>query len=289
MNWTTGNLRRAKLRIMSDPELKGMLVRSGWNEIVFDLDGDGAADVSFLDENGDGNIDTVAIDMTGSGEFNLYLHDSDDNGIPDTILWADDGAPELEVLAMGEGVERGLIDVGAKVYSRLIAEDFLNDEVHVSLEEMSEYLKGNLSELISEVQKVIDSAGIEKVAYFIENAETYYLATVEADQPRVRPFGTVLVYDGKLYILTGKTKDVSRQIAANPKVELCAFKEGIWLRLAGELVNDDSRDVKMMMLDKYPHLQNMYNAEDDNTQVLYFKDATATFSSFTAGPEVIQF
>ncbi|MCR5789564.1 MAG: pyridoxamine 5'-phosphate oxidase family protein [Lachnospiraceae bacterium] len=130
---------------------------------------------------------------------------------------------------------------------------------------------------------------MEKVAYFIENAETYYLATVEADQPRVRPFGTVLVYDGKLYILTGKTKDVSRQIAANPKVELCAFKEGIWLRLAGELVNDDSRDVKMMMLDKYPHLQNMYNAEDDNTQVLYFKDATATFSSFTAGPEVIQF
>ena len=288
MNWTSGNLRKAKLRIMSAPELKEMLVRSGWNEIVFDLDGDGSADVSFLDENGDGNIDTVAIDMTGSGEFNLYLHDSDDNGIPDMILWADDGAAELQILATGEGVERELIGVGAKVYSMLTADEFLNEDIHVSLEELSDYLKNNLADLIEEVKKIIEDNGLEKVAYFLENAGTYYLATVDGGKPRVRPFGTIMIYEGKLYIQTGRSKDVSKQIAADPNAELCAFTEGRWLRVAGELVDDDRREVKEAMLEKYPHLKAMYSADDENTQVLYLKDVTATFYSFDGELEVIK-
>ncbi len=288
MNWTTGNLRRAKRRIMSDEGLKEMLLRSGFNEIVFDLDGDGSADVCFFDENGDGNIDTVAIDMTGRGEFNLYLHDSAGNGIPDTILWVEDGAKEPEVLAMGEGVEKGLVNIGARVYGMLINDEFLNDEISVSLEELRDYISSNLTELIAEVRKVVDEAGVEKVAFFLDSAQSYFLATIDGNKPRVRPFGTVLVYDGKLYIQTGKSKDVSKQIAANPMVELCAFKDGTWLRLSGELVNDDSREVKEAMLTKYPSLKGMYSADDDNTQVLYFKDATATFSSFTSEPEVIK-
>ena len=133
------------------------------------------------------------------------------------------------------------------------------------------------------------SEGIKKVCDFLDEAQTYYLATAEGDQPRVRPFGTALIYDGKLYIQTGKVKAVSRQIAANPKVEICAFHGGRWLRLAGELVNDDSRDVKEAMLEKMPSLKAMYSADDDNTQVLYFKNATATFSSFAAAPETITF
>ena len=112
---------------------------------------------------------------------------------------------------------------------------------------------------------------------------------MEGDQPRVRPFGTALVYGGRLYIQTGKVKDVSHQIAANPKVEICAFHGGKWLRLAGELVNDDSRDVKVAMLEKMPSLKAMYSADDDNTQVLYFRNATATFSSFTEAPETVTF
>ena len=84
-------------------------------------------------------------------------------------------------------------------------------------------------------------------------------------------------------------KPVSKQIAANPKVEICAFKDGTWLRLAGELVNDDRREAKAAMLDKMPSLKAMYSADDDNTQVLYFKNATATFSSFTAAPETVSF
>ena len=105
----------------------------------------------------------------------------------------------------------------------------------------------------------------------------------------MRPFGTALLYEGKLYIQTGKVKPVSKQIAANPKVEICAFKDGTWLRLAGELVNDDRREAKAAMLDKMPALKAMYSADDDNTQVLYFKNATATFSSFTAAPETVTF
>lgn len=134
-------------------------------------------------------------------------------------------------------------------------------------------------------------SNIEKVSEFLDKTRTYYLATVDGDQPRVRPFGTVLVYDGKLYIQTGKVKPVSKQLAANPKAEICAFdgQTGTWLRVSGELINDDSRDVKVAMLEKYPDLKGMYNPDDDNTQVLFFKDAIATFSSFTAAPEEFTF
>ncbi len=132
-------------------------------------------------------------------------------------------------------------------------------------------------------------SGIEKVYQFLDDANTYYLATVEGDQPRVRAFGTALLYDGKLYIQTGKVKPVSHQIAANPKVEICAFKDGKWVRIAGELVNDDNHDVKVAMLEKMPSLKGMYSADDDNMQMLYFKNATATFSSFTEEPETVTF
>ena len=130
---------------------------------------------------------------------------------------------------------------------------------------------------------------MQRVADFLKEAGTYYLATVEGDQPRVRPFGTAHIFEDKLYIQTGKVKDVSKQIHANPKVEVCAFKDGKWLRLAGELVEDDRIEACKSMLDAYPSLQQMYKADDGNTEVFYFKDATATFSSFTDAPEVVKF
>ena len=130
---------------------------------------------------------------------------------------------------------------------------------------------------------------MERVVQFLKEAETYYLATVEGDQPRVRPFGTAHIFEGKLYIQTGKVKDVSKQIHANPKVEICAYKNGEWLRVAGELVEDDRREARQSMLDAYPSLQNMYSADDGNTEVFYLKNATATFSSFTHEPEVVKF
>lgn len=130
---------------------------------------------------------------------------------------------------------------------------------------------------------------MQRVEKFLKEAETYYLATVDGDQPRVRPFGTANIFEGKLYIQTGKVKDVSKQIHANPKVELCAFKNGEWLRVAGTLVEDERREAKQAMLDAYPMLQKMYSADDGNTEVFYLKDATATFSSFTSAPEVVKF
>ena len=130
---------------------------------------------------------------------------------------------------------------------------------------------------------------MERVCKFLKDAGVYYLATAEGDQPRVRPFGTAHIFEGKLYIQTGKVKPVSRQLRANPKAELCAFHNGQWLRLAGELVEDDRVEARKSMLDAYPNLRNMYDENDGNTQVLYFRNATATFSSFTAPPEVIHF
>ena len=130
---------------------------------------------------------------------------------------------------------------------------------------------------------------MERVCSFIKEAETYYLATVDGDQPRVRPFGTIHIFEGKLYIQTGRKKDVAKQLAANPKAEICAFKNGTWIRVAGELVDDNRVEAKKSMLDAYPSLRAMYDPEDENTEVLYFKNTKATFSSFTAAPETVEF
>ena len=112
---------------------------------------------------------------------------------------------------------------------------------------------------------------------------------MDGNQPRVRPFGTIHIFEGKLYIQTGRKKDVAKQLAANPKAEICAFKNGTWIRVAGELVDDNRVEAKKSMLDAYPSLRAMYDPEDENTEVLYFKNAKATFSSFTAAPETVEF
>ncbi len=130
---------------------------------------------------------------------------------------------------------------------------------------------------------------MDEIYEFIKKCGTYYLATVDGNQPRVRPFGTVNIFEGKLYIQTGKSKDVSKQIQANPKVELCCFDGQTWCRLSGELVRDERVEAKEAMLEKYPDLKAMYSATDSNTEVLYFKDATATLSSFAGAPKTIKF
>ena len=130
---------------------------------------------------------------------------------------------------------------------------------------------------------------MEKVQEFLKKCGTYYLATVEGDQPRVRPFGTAEIFEGRLYIQTGKVKEVSKQIQKNNKVELCAFDGERWLRVAGILVRDERVEAKEDMLEKNPNLKKMYSATDDNTEVLYFGHAVATFYSFTSEPETVEF
>ena len=130
---------------------------------------------------------------------------------------------------------------------------------------------------------------MQEVHDFLKKCGSYYLATVEGDQPRVRPFGTIHLFDGRLYIQTGKVKAVSDQMAANPKVEICAFNGDEWLRVQATVVDDPRTEAKQSMLDAYPQLQNRYSATDDNMQVMYLKDAIATISSFSRPPKVIEF
>ncbi|MDR2865276.1 MAG: pyridoxamine 5'-phosphate oxidase family protein [Spirochaetaceae bacterium] len=130
---------------------------------------------------------------------------------------------------------------------------------------------------------------MKEVYDFLKKCQTYYLSTVEGDQPRVRPFGTVDIFEGKLYIQTGKLKNVSKQIKSNPKIEICAFDGGTWIRIQALAIEDDRREVRQHMLDAYPSLQSMYSADDGNTQALYLKNAVATIESFGKEPKVIRF
>ena len=130
---------------------------------------------------------------------------------------------------------------------------------------------------------------MNEVYEFLKKCGTFYIATTDGDQPRVRPFGVVNIFEEKLYIQTGKSKNVSKQMQANPKVEICAFNDGKWIRLEGKVVRDDRREAKESMLEANPMLKNMYSADDDNTEVLYFENAKATFYSFTDEPKEITF
>lgn len=130
---------------------------------------------------------------------------------------------------------------------------------------------------------------IERTCNFLKEAGTYFLATIDGDQPRVRPFGTAHIYEDKLYIQMGKSKSVSAQLQINPKVELSAFKDGVWVRVEGKLIEDDRVEARKSMLDAYPELRSMYDENDGNTQVWYFEQAVVTFSSFTAESETFNF
>ncbi len=130
---------------------------------------------------------------------------------------------------------------------------------------------------------------MKEVYEFLKKCGTYFIATMDGDQPRVRPFGTVEIFENKLYIQTGKVKNVSKQIKANPKIEICALADGKWIRIEAIAVEDDRIEPKQHMLDAYPQLKSMYAADDENTQVLYLTNATATIASFTDPPRVIKF
>lgn len=130
---------------------------------------------------------------------------------------------------------------------------------------------------------------MKEVQEFLKSAGVYYLATVDNNKPKVRPFGTAEIFEDHLYIQTGKSKDVYKQILNNPYVELSAFKDGKWIRVEGKLISDDRVEAKKDMLDKNPSLRGMYNENDDNTIVLYFESGKATIYSFTEDAKVIEF
>ena len=130
---------------------------------------------------------------------------------------------------------------------------------------------------------------MQEVYEFLKKCGTYYLGTVDGDQPRVRPFGTIDLFDGRMTIQTGKIKDVSRQMIRNPKIEICAFDGERWLRIAATVVEDSRIEAQEHMLAAYPSLQGMYQAGDGNTQIFALTQVTATFSSFTEAPRTVTF
>lgn len=130
---------------------------------------------------------------------------------------------------------------------------------------------------------------MHEVYEFLKSAGTYYLATMDGDQPRVRPFGTIDLFNNRLYIQTGKRKAVANQLKANPRIEISAMYEGRWIRLEAEAILDDNIEAQVHMLDNYPSLKAMYAPGDGNTEVYYLQNATAFICSFTAAPEVYQF
>ena len=145
--------------------------------------------------------------------------------------------------------------------------------------------------LVSAQTNEKESTSMKEVCSFLKQCGVYYLATVEGDQPRVRPFGTAAIYENRLYIQTGKRKNVAKQMATNPKVEICAYDPsgGKWLRIEATVVPDERVEAKQFILDEYPSLKGMYSATDDNTLVLYLKNVTATFYSFSGEPVVVKF
>lgn len=132
---------------------------------------------------------------------------------------------------------------------------------------------------------------MQEVQNYLKECGAFYIATVDGDQPRVRPFGVSEIINGRLYIMTGKVKDVFKQMDANGKFEICALKPSgsEWMRLSGTLVNDDNLAVKTEFLERNPGLKSMYKPDDGNMAVLYITNATARFCSFSAPERVVNF
>ena len=215
-------------------------------------------------------------------------------------------------LAIGGGAVNALSDAGIKIFAGVQGDTdaaviaLLKDELDYDTESNCDHHDHECSDhscdhnnscsgfnyvrkRLKKQDEIKEETIMNEVCEFLKKVGTYYLATVDGDQPRVRPFGTANIFDGKLYIQTGKSKDVAKQLLANPKAEICAYAEGKWLRIAGELILDDRIEAKKSMLDAHPSLRKMYSEDDDNTAVFYFQNATATFSSFTEAPKVVKF
>ena len=130
---------------------------------------------------------------------------------------------------------------------------------------------------------------MEEVLNFLRKAGTYYLGTVENESPDIRPFGTINIYDGKMYIQTGKKKNVYKQIKNNPKINICAMCSNEWIRIYATAVEDERVEAEQAMLDAYPNLQGMYKAGDGNNVVFYLENVTAKISAFNKNDREIKF
>lgn len=166
--------------------------------------------------------------------------------------------------------------------------DMFNSEV--DHEKYSDVKQKYRFEEVEEEKEISSIKELQEVCDFVYNCKYYFLATVDSSKPKVRPFGTICIYENKLCIQTSKLKDVSKQISNNHNIEICAYdSKDRWIRISAEAYRDDRIEVKKYMLDKYPELRNMYDENDDKTEVLYLNNVEATFYSFSSKPEIYKF
>jgi len=131
---------------------------------------------------------------------------------------------------------------------------------------------------------------LTKIYDFLHEAKRFFVATVDKDKPRVRPFGSYMIYDGKLYFSTADTKPFWRQIIENPNIEICACDgEGGWLRIEAKANPDRRKVVKEAMLRQNPRLQQIYEAHGKHVALFYITNATAAFENLKGEKEVFKF
>ena len=128
---------------------------------------------------------------------------------------------------------------------------------------------------------------MNEVVKYLQECETFYLATTEGDQPHVRPFGAVCEFEGKLYIITNNKKDVYHQLKANGKVEICGMNRGTWIRVKGVVKEDPRREARVAMMEANESLKSLYHVDDGLMTVFAFESGSATICSFTESPKVI--
>lgn len=130
---------------------------------------------------------------------------------------------------------------------------------------------------------------MKEVYEFLTKNRIFYVATIDRNKPRVRPFGALNIFEGKLYIMTGKSKDVSNQIQENNNIEITSATDDTWIRIEAKAIRDERREAKKSMLDNNPYLRGMYSEDDGNMEVLYLKDAKATINSFVKEAQIYEF
>lgn len=117
----------------------------------------------------------------------------------------------------------------------------------------------------------------ETFKFLKENTQVNYLATINGDKPSLRPFGDPFSYDGKIYVITNKKKDVSKQIARNNHVCIVAYDNENWIRINCELVDDsDNINAKKAAISEYAWAESAgYTLDNPNFQILYMHNVTA--------------
>ncbi|QNU68595.1 pyridoxamine 5'-phosphate oxidase family protein [Ruminiclostridium herbifermentans] len=132
---------------------------------------------------------------------------------------------------------------------------------------------------------------MDEVVKFLEENPVFYIATVDGDTPKVRPFGFFLKHQQKLYFGVGNQKETFKQLQKNPKFEISTTsKDNTWLRLSGNAVFETSEELLEKAFERNPNLKALYSKENGpRLELFYIENAKAEFLNFLGEHKVINF